>query len=221
MEKEVYIQAEMYRLLKNAAVIPDQRPYLIDVMAQRLAGHYIDPFDVWIEASVGLQEVDLLLRVGDTGTVKSALVIEIKKRTLSSPTIPFRAALNQARRYAEVIGCPLYAAYDGNTIVLMQDVYPFLVGIQRMDISANESTKIGFARRIWQTSINLLFERAKEPVLKLAEAGEYYRWLKSIRTFIRDAHDAFIERSHLQVGKEERDKAVEEIAALWDSLSTT
>jgi hypothetical protein len=187
-EKEIRIQADLYRIMKNYA----NEGFSI---AESFTYEWkLD--DVLIEASINLpsgvtKEADLILmglgpQYGET-VRKPILVIETKVRKLSNLTKYYQKALNQARVYAHAIGCKAYAVYDGFTLLLMQIAKPFLIGLTQWTQTRNDRRNRDFARKLWRTAIDLHINIASGPVSEFVYHSDFSPWKRSVYYFIRDA----------------------------------
>ncbi len=186
--KEIRIQAEMYRILRNLVM---EGFSLIEAITSQWS-----PDDVLIEASISLENgatkaADLVLmgrrNSYGTGNRKPLMVIEIKKRRLTHLTQSYGAALKQARQYAHMIGCPLYAVYDGHTLILMQIPSPFLIGLSQWSFTNSTRRNREFAQKLWGIALQIQSGIVREPVAGFRYHSDFEPWKKSIYYFIRDA----------------------------------
>jgi hypothetical protein len=143
------------------------------------------------------------------GIKKPLLVIEVKKRVLSSLTRPFQNGFKQAWKYALPIGCKYCAVYDGHFMITMQRSSPFLIGMCEFPISSNQNLKEEFARGLW--TVLLLYSEKEDtrPVEELCGVLNYPRWKSTIRYLIRDAYERFYSAAP-------SNEDTEKIAAIWD-----
>jgi len=193
-EKELAIQAEVYRILKNYANEG------LSLTEQLFSGWA--PDDVLIEASISdssgkHMEADLVLMAKGNEYSRSIrspiLVIETKLRKLSNLTRYYQSALKQSRKYAHSIRCPTYSVYDGHTFILMQIPSPFLIGIWQWAPSQREIANRDFARKLWKVSLNLKVSRSESPVPEFLFHPDIEPWKKSFYYFVRDAFRFMIE----------------------------
>jgi hypothetical protein len=211
-EKEVRNQAELHRILNN--VRNDVGFYKFTFPKVRRLGWNLD--EVLIEATIlddeskQIGEADLVLMVRDgDGNREPLLVIEVKKRVLSSLTRPFQNGFKQAWKYAQPIDCKFYAVYDGHFMITMQRSSPFLIGMCEFPISSGQERKAEFARNLWYSLLRIKENEASGPVEELCGVLNYPRWKRTIRFLIRDAYQRFYDDV---ISDEDK----EEIAAVWD-----
>lgn len=187
-EKELRIQIELYRVLKN---------YIIQDLSivERVLDDWI-PSDVLFEASILRDsktpwEADLVLMASTNRSAETnrqpILVIETKKRKTSRVTQYYQAALRQARKYAYAIKCPTYAVYDGHTLILMRDSSPYLMGLTRWVPTENERSNRDFARKLWGVSRILKDAPPDYRPNKFIFHPDFDPWRGAIFYFIRDA----------------------------------
>ncbi len=176
--KEIFVQAELYRCLMREI---ESHRYMIKETGPARR-------DVLIEASIKkkqeVKNADIVLMWNEKGTSNPLLVIELKKRTIVSPTKSGKKALNQAYEYAKQVGCNLYAIYDGNTFILMQMNYPFLIGVDRFDIFDSESRASSFANNIWDVTLKHWKNTAEGPVEPFDNYSVFLHWKSALRIFV-------------------------------------
>lgn len=211
-EKEVRNQAELYRILNN--VRNDE--IFLRYTYHRISRLGWDLDEVLIEATIlndeskPIGEADLILVVADSkGNREPLLVIEVKKRVLSTLTRPFQNGFKQAWKYAQPIGCKFCAVYDGHFMITMQKSSPFLIGMCEFPISSNQNLKEEFARELWTSLLSIKEKEAAGPVEELCGVVNYPRWKGTIRYLIRDAYQRFC-------GDVISNEDIEEIAVVWD-----
>ncbi len=209
---ERFIQAELYCKLKedirNAKLITKGK-----VGGRR---------DVLVEASIkqnkgtkpkARKRTDLVLIWKESGNVIPLLVIELKKRRLGSPTHGSKGALKQAYSYARQVGSNLYATYNGDTFVLMQMGYPFLIGLKRIDIFGGEFRDIG--REVWEIALDHSKGTETGPLPPFDDYSVYPYWKTTMKAILGDAHRRSMVESGTSVKKEQTDEVVEEIMSIW------
>ncbi|MBY8997412.1 MAG: hypothetical protein KGD60_06755 [Candidatus Thorarchaeota archaeon] len=193
-EKEVRIQAELYRILRNHVCTG------VGLLDGALMSW--KPYDVLIEASIPepgnkIGRADLVLlgqrELRYKVEIKPLLVIEVKRRKTSQLTKHYKAYIRQARRYAYALQCPIYTVYDGFTWILMQISSPFLIGLRQWSFSSNERRNQEFAREIWEMASEINERKTEGPVRKFVFHSDFLPWKESIYYFIKDAFQFKIE----------------------------
>jgi len=210
--KEIYIQAELYRLLRD---------YVIGhIVGHRRIGASgpVPPWypkDVLIEATIRdgeeTKEADIVLltsRQLEDGSpeVKPALVIEVKSRRISRLSVSYGAYLKQAFNYAALIDCSNYAVYDGKNFILMQLTEPYMVGFTDFAIGHNQDEDDDNIGNIWWAARVLSEEPQIQAIRGLAYHSDINIWRKVIPVLIRQAY----QRSVRMSGKEPSPENIEE-----------
>ncbi len=210
---ERFIQAELYCALKNH--IKESQ------MMGTIKG--TPKIDVLVEASIkqnkstkktsARKRTDLVLIYKKLGSVRPLLVIELKKRRLGSPTHGIKAGLEQAYSYARQVGCSLYAMYEGDTFVLMQMGYPFLIGLKRVDIFGSEFRDIG--REVWDIALENSKGNKTGPLTPFDDYSVFTNWKTTMRAILGDAHRRNMAESGASIIKKQTDEVVDEIMLIW------
>lgn len=227
--KEIFIHAELYRILVNACADTGQRNRMRALGG--VQGRTWEPDRVLIEPSLrsedlkesrqGADEPDIVLVGWDgyAGKKKPMLVIEVKQRGAANPTQRFKSALDQAHGYAKQIRCPLYSAYDGHNMVVIQNAFPFLIGLQERSIHSSEAVKVRFAKGLWGSVCVLAGSSSQGPYPQLCSPLDYHPWRKTVRILIRDAYKRYLEDSGTAMSDDTLMSTVEDIAQSWDRMT--
>ena len=187
--KEISLQAELYRILKNYA---NEGLSIAESFTHTWA-----PDDILIEASIKMKdgitkEADLVLLARGTQysreVRKPVLVIETKERSLTYRTQHYQKTLSQAREYAHTIGCKMYAVYDGYTLIVMHIAHPYLIGLTTWTQTKNDRKNREFARTLWNRVIESHSGISPDYLSGFTYHPDFEPWKKSIYSFIRDAY---------------------------------
>jgi hypothetical protein len=187
-EKEIRIQAEFYRILRNHVCTGIG---LLDGVLMTWKPHdvLIEPSISQLGNKIGRADLVLLAQRESKNRIdtKPLLVIEIKKRKTTQLTKHYNGYLRQARKYAYALRCPIYAVYDGFTLILMQIPSPFLIGLRQWSFSSTERHNQEFAREVWEMAAELYERIAEGPVPKFTFHSDFLPWRESIYYFIKEA----------------------------------
>ncbi len=218
--KEIYIHAELYRILQNVAKEP---PPLL-----RFSSGSWTPSETLIEATIredetSVKKADLVLMVKRTGSYgrvdrKPALVIEVKMRRYNRLSQSYGAFLKQAFKYAEKIDCYYYSVYDGRTFIYMQFGEPYLIGLSDYPLDSSETKKREFAERIWSAAC-LTASGVQQGILKdFVFHSDFDSWKKSVPKFIGQAYRRNAMRSGWAPTSESVNEASSQFARKWSEL---
>ncbi len=215
--KEIYIQAELYRLLRNKAI-----------HLQRIIPRGPVPAwsakDVLIEATIRddgkTKEADIVLLTSlqlefDRVKIKPALVIEIKTRKFSRLSVSYGAYLRQAYNYTVMIGCSNYAVYDGKNFILMQLAEPYMIGFTDFSTGRDEKEDIKNIGKIWHAARILSENFQTEALPDFKYHSDIDLWRKTIPVLIRQAFQRNARRSGREPTLEEVEKTGERLGKKW------
>lgn len=221
--KEIYIQAELYRLLKNVCSHPAQKQ---PIHGSNITSSW-EPHDVLIEPTIipernKNKEADLLL-IGRTREpplkTRPILIIEVKKRRLSQLSKYYRRYLRQAYDYAHAIDCRCYSVYDGNTWIIMQIAEPYLIAFFQKRIGVNHKDDIIFSEKLWNIagSVQDAFQNA--PIGEFSKHDDFLPWKKVLHSFLRDAFQRNVTTSRWEPSEAQLKKKASMLEKIWLELN--
>ena len=128
-KREAYIDAEFYRVAKNALAASkflETRSYVQEVLP---------------EVPVAGKKADIVVLGKEYERTHVLLVVECKQRPLASFGKSYANACKQAWRYSKGLDSAFFAIYDGWLVFVFRRIFPYLVGVYNAELEKELTEK--------------------------------------------------------------------------------
>ena len=191
-KKEAYIEAELYRVLKNSLALVAKYPSSFVLQ------------DVVPQYPVNDKKADLVVMGTFYRDTEPLLVIETKQRVYTREGPSYANAVKQAKKYAEHLDAKYFGIYDGWMLMLFDSNSPYLISIYNAQIETRLNEE--FAKKLLTGLLDLRYSNKKDELDRLTKFGDAdFLWKKILPSIAK----MFI-KYQLQKVEEKYDRQIDE-----------
>ena len=192
-EKESYIGAELYRILKNSLA---------------LVGKHSSNFvleDVIPQYPVDENKADFVVICNAYRQTKPFLVIETKQRAYTRIGPSYTNATKQAKKYAEQLEARYFGIYDGWMLMVFDSISPYLIGVYSACV--NTTLNEVFTKNLLLGLLDLYYSGKKNGLNRLSKFGDVdFLWKKILpsvaKMFIKEQAQELKEKYGTEIDKQ-------------------